>query len=168
MKALVAGLTVAVFCLAGAVSYLAWDKLQQDDASPQSVIEEPTATMDVPHYTQEEVTAKVMNYEFDIQRDGETERLIVENSLAYTLCGGMIGETPITILSMDAATYLETIQQGARPCEHDISSVYDGAGRWTVTIRFVGAKPVIARFSFREDSGEIIPLDVQARHLIGR
>jgi len=167
MKALVAGLTVAMICLAGAVGYLAWDKLGTEDRSPEAATEEITPTVDVPRYTQEEVTAKIMNYDFDIQRNEKTERLIVAQSMAYTLCGGIVGDHPMIAPWMDTTDYLDAIQKGARPCEYTSSATYEGADRWTVTITFKGAVPCTARFSFREDTGEIIPLNLEARQLVG-
>lgn len=167
MKALVAGLTAAVICLAGAVGYLAWDRIEGEDRSPGLLAEEITPTADVPRYTQEEVVAKIVNYEFDMERGGEIERLTVSHSLFYTLCGGIAGDVAMTVPWMEASEYLDELQKGARPCKHTESATYEGAGRWTVTIDFEATLPLLARFSFREDTGEIIPLNGEARALMG-
>lgn len=55
MKALLVGLVAAVICLAGAVGYLAWDKLEGED----------TSEVDEPRYTVDEVISKVLGHEYE-------------------------------------------------------------------------------------------------------
>lgn len=170
MKALIGVLILAVVCLAGAVGYLVWDRQADNDSEPAtseniSSPTETTAALDAPRYTQEEVVAKIMNHGFDFETNGETEHLTVTESLIRTVCGGPAEPRPATVL--DAGLFMIFLQEGAHLCESETSAKYEGNGRWTISIAFKATQPMAARFSFREDTGEVIALNSTARGLIG-
>jgi hypothetical protein len=169
MKALVAALTLAVVCLAGVTGYLVWDRQTGDESMPTtreatSSPAETIATVDTPRYTQEEVVAKIMNYGFNVESNGETEHVTIQEGVNQTVCGGSMGGYPVTLVDFDM--YVSALQGGARECESERSAAYEGNGRWTVSIAFKATEPQIARFSFREDTGEIIALNTPARVLV--
>jgi hypothetical protein len=170
MKPLVAALTLAVICLAGAVGYLVWDREADDKSEPTtrestSSPTETTTALDAPRYTEEEVVAKIMNHGFEFENyNGETERSTVQQSVNQTVCGEAYGRYPVTLV--DFSYYVDALKEGARPCESETSAIYEGNGRWTISIAFAATEPRTARFSLREDTGEIIALDIPARVLI--
>lgn len=145
MKALVAGLVLAVVCLAGAVGYLTWDRVAGEDTSSQPtlvdclvVLAESMRGTDVPRYTEEEVISKVLAY--------PSKRF-----------GGTIGAAPEWLLypsGTSATTYC---------------AKYEGNHKWVVA---VNTRPVTdpcadPEFSFRENTGEVLPLNDFGRKLMG-
>ncbi len=126
MKALLAGLLVVVICLAGAVGYLAWDRLEGEGGGE----------VDVPRYTRDEVISRVLGHEYELEFGSRTFKRTVGQ-----------------------AVRLEYPTASTMYCAH-----YEGDGRWVVGVYKGCVQP---EFSFREDTGEVIPLNDLGRRLMG-
>lgn len=158
------------------VSLLAFNTyaiLTEEDAEtePRGAQVTGTATPDVPRYTDEEVIAKIRDYQFDVTYDdGTAARWTVTNMSGSVVSIEGMRCVPVGPLAFEMMGELDIVF-----CvEAEESATYEGNGRWTVVLTFgtTTNEPVQsrsdARFSFREDTGEIIPLNVDAQNLMGR
>jgi len=76
-------------------------------------------------------------------------------------------ELPETLMFLDVMDFMAVLKGGIDHCPSETSVTYEGDGRWTVSITFLATEPETARFSFREDTGEVIALNLTARNLVG-
>ena len=161
------------FVVVGLSAFGTYSVVNEDNGEPEAQLAEPreTATPDLPRYTDEEVIAKIRDYQFDVtNEDGTKARWTVTNMTVAVVSVG--GSNCVAI----GPLFWEAVREGqAEPCTQvQESASYEGNGRWTVVLTFGTTKnePVAsrsdARISFREDTGEIIPLNVAAQNLMGR
>jgi hypothetical protein len=155
------------------VAFNTYAILSEDDGEPETHLAQPTdaATPDVPRYTDEEVIAKIRDYQFAVTYDDGTEELWTVTNMSATVASieGMrcVAMGPLAYEMMRELDMVFCVKV-------EESATYEGNGRWTVVLTFgtTTNQPVQsrsdARFSFREDTGEIIPLNVDAQNLMGR
>jgi hypothetical protein len=154
----------------GLSAFGTYSVVNEDNGEPEAQVADPTetATPDLPRYTDEEVIAKIRDYQFDVTKEDGTKArwTVTDMTAAVVSLGG-------TCMALGPGAW-ELMQQGqAQLCTQvQESATYEGNGRWTVVLTFrapdASRRQSDARISFREDTGEIIPLNVAAQNLMGR
>jgi hypothetical protein len=157
----------------GLSAFGTYSVVNEGNGEPEAQLAEPTETTapDLPRYTDEEVIAKIRDYQFDVTREGGTKARWTVTDMT----GTVVSFAGLNCEALGPWAW-ELMQQGqAQLCTQvQESATYEGNGRWTVVLAFGTTKnePVANRFdariSFREDTGEIIPLNVAAQNLMGR
>lgn len=168
---IVSGVALAV-AIVGVLAFNTYAILSEDDGEPETHLAQPTdaATPDVPRYTDEEVIAKIRDYQFAVTYDDGTEELWTVTNMTAAVISIEGGKC----MALGPLAY--EMMQGPIDVTHcgkqEESASYEGNGRWSVVLTFAADNSVSsradARFSFREDTGEIIPLNVEAQNLMGR
>jgi hypothetical protein len=172
-RALVVSGFVIGIAIVALLAIVAYALLSEDDGEPGPQVAQATqtATLDVPRYTDEEVIAKIRDYQFDVTYDDGTEERWTVTNMSATVASieGMrcVAMGPLAYEMMRELDMVFCVKV-------EEAATYEGNGRWTVVLTFGTTMnhPVQsrsdARFSFREDTGEIIPLNVDAQNLMGR
>jgi len=164
-RVLIMGAFVIGIAIVGLLAFNTYAILSEDDGEPTE-----TATLDLPRYTDEEVIAKIRDYQFDVTYDDGTEaRWTVTNMAGLMVSISGLGCVAVGPSAIEMVRESADVTFCGPPQE---SATYEGNGRWTVVLTFAAADAARsqsdARFSFREDTGEIIPLNVDAQNLMGR